>query len=607
MNTAPAFDAKAFLATLPQRSGVYRMLDQSQTVIYVGKAKNLKKRVSSYFTKAAQQVPKTRSLVAQIAAIEITVTHTENEALILESTLIKQYQPRYNVLLRDDKSYPYIYLSNDKFPRLSLHRGSKRVKGRYFGPYPHARAVHESLHLLQKLFPIRQCEDSFYRNRSRPCLQYQIERCSAPCVGLIDEDSYQAQVKHAVMFLQGRSQSIIENLVAQMNTAAAALEYEKAAKIRDQISALHSVQEQQYVSTQGGDTDIVACVSEAQHACVQLLTVRSGRHLGSRAYFPKHTRDQTPAEVLSAFLTQYYLAEQREVPSEIVCQYDSDDLPLLAETLSQQLGRQIHIHAHVRGTRSRWVSMAEENARTSLAQRRPSQHRERLAALSIALQLDSLPERMECFDISHLQGEATVASCVVFNQDGPSTNHYRRFNIEGITAGDDYAAMEQAVRRRYQRLQKEAAALPDLLVIDGGRSQVQVAQQVLHALNINSIRLLGVAKGTGRKAGLESLILPEDEKPLILPADSPALHLLQHIRDEAHRFALSSHRQRRTAIRRQSSLEQIEGIGSKRRQQLLRHFGGLQGVARAGVDDLAKVPGISRQLAQKIYDFFLTT
>lgn len=607
MNTAAEFDAKAFVSTLPQRPGVYRMLDLSNTVIYVGKAKNLKKRVASYFTQAASQVPKTRTLVRQITAIEITVTHTESEALILESTLIKQYQPRYNVLLRDDKSYPYLYLSADPFPRLSLHRGAKRNKGRYFGPYPHARAVHESLNLLQKIFPIRQCENSFFRNRSRPCLQYQIKRCSGPCVGLIDPAAYQKEVQRAILFLEGRNQEVISELVTQMNAAAAALEYEQAATYRDQISTLRTLQEQQSVSTDGGDIDIVACINENGSACVQVMTVRGGRQLGSRGYFPKHTHDQPSADIMAAFLAQYYLTDKREVPSEIICQYDFPDLALLANTLSELRQRQIRITANVRGLRSRWLAMAEENARSSLAQRRPNQYRERLAALSIALQLDSLPNQLECFDISHSLGEATVAACVVFNQEGPNTGAYRRFNIEGITPGDDLAAIQQAVKRRYQRLQKEAAPLPEVIFIDGGRGQVETAQQVLHELGIDGVRLLGVAKGTDRKAGLESLILPNEEKPLLLPADSPALQIILHIRDEAHRFALNAHRQRRTKARQHSSLEHIAGIGSKRRQQLLHHFGGLQGVARAGVEDLAKVPGISRQLAQKIYDFFLTT
>ncbi|OQY47252.1 MAG: excinuclease ABC subunit C [Candidatus Parabeggiatoa sp. nov. 2] len=623
------FNPKTFLANLPNKPGVYCMLDSASTILYIGKARHLKKRLASYFNQSVNTSPKTRALVAQIANIEVTVTHTENEALILENTLIKTHQPRYNILLRDDKSYPYIYLSNQTFPRLGLHRGKKifgkggNKRGRYFGPYPDVRAVHETLNLLPKLFPIRQCQDSYFRNRSRPCLQYQIKRCTAPCVGLIDEASYQEDVQHTVWFLEGKSQAVIATLSEKMEAAAQTLAFEKAAKYRDQIRYLIKIQQHQYVSTETGNIDIVAAVIQGGIGCVQVLTVRDGRHIGNRAFFPKIPRlfpkvgvngpslkeeEIEVAEVqtlLAAFLPQYYLTPNREIPYEIILNDNIDDMALVAEVISQQHGRQVHIHSRVRGYRARWIEMALENARTSLAQRQPNQYRERLAALSIALHLEELPQRLECFDISHTQGEATVASCVVFDSEGPRSSDYRRFNIENITPGDDYAAMRQALTRRYRRLQKEEAQLPDILFIDGGAGQVNIAQTVLTELQLTNIRIIGIAKGPGRKPGLETLISSEDDTPLRLPKDSAALHLIQQIRDEAHKQAITAHRRRRAKVRRTSILEEVEGIGPKRRQRLLSHFGGLQGVSRAGVEDLTAAEGINRQLAQKIYDFFL--
>ena len=622
------FNHKKFLTTLTNSPGVYCMQDKDDTILYIGKARHLKKRITSYFSQT--QNSKTRALVAQIAHIFVTVTHTEGEALILENTLIKTHHPRYNILLRDDKSYPYIFLTSHTFPRLGLHRGAKAVSGRYFGPYPHVGAVHETLKLLQKLFPIRQCQDSFYRNRSRPCLQYQIKRCSAPCVGLIDEAAYQEEVQHAVLFLEGKSQTVITTLVEKMEMAAQTLAFEKAAKYRDQISHLKKIQAHQYVSTQGGDIDIIAAVCQGKLGCLQVLTVRDGRFIGNRAFFPKippnlhlskgtdkieqakegnkkeaDKMDQTQIQILlSAFLPQYYLAESRYIPNEIILNCDINDMTLLTEVISQRRGRQIHIHSRVRGVRARWVEMALENANESLVQRQPNQYRERLAALSIILLMEKLPQRLECFDISHTQGEATVASCVVFDSNGARRSDYRRFNIENITPGDDYAAMRQVVRRRYHRLQKEKAQLPDIIFIDGGIGQVQIAQTVLNELQLAQIRIIGVAKGADRKPGLETLILPENETPLKLPKDSPALLLIQHIRDEAHRFAITAHRGKLAKKRRTSVLEEIKGIGTKRRQRLLSYFGGLQSLSRAGVPDLVAVPGISRKLAQKIYDFF---
>jgi len=615
-----AFNSKGFLNTVTSKPGVYQMFDDSNTVIYVGKARNLKKRLSSYFNQSANQSPKTKALVAQIAQINVTVTHTETEALILENNLIKTYQPRYNILLRDDKSYPYIYLSNHEFPRLSFHRGAKKGKGRYFGPYPSAKAVYESLNLMQKLFPIRQCQDSFFRNRARPCLQYQIKRCTAPCVGLVAAKTYQEDVEHATLFLDGKSDTVITHLQTKMQTAAKALEYETAAKYRDQITSLRRVQERQYISTDGGDIDIVASVVNDGIGCVQVLSVRDGRHLGSRAFFPKHTQEASAESLLVAFLPQYYLADKLEMPTEILLSHDlaawcvaeeavDDDLLTHLQTVfSQHSGRSVQIRSQVRATRARWVAMALENAEVSLAQRQPSEYRERLAVLSTVLHLDALPKQIECFDISHTSGEATVAACVVFGDEGAISSAFRRFDIHDITPGDDYAAMRQALQKRYARLQKDQAVLPDIVLIDGGSKQVTVAVEVLQTLALQeTIRIIGVAKGAGRKAGLEKLVLPDEENPLLLPKDSPALLLIQHIRDEAHRYAITGHRSKRAKARQVSVLENIEGIGAKRRQQLIQHFGGLQGVMRAGVEDLSRVPGISRELAQKIYDFFVST
>jgi len=569
------------------------MLDHQSKVLYVGKAGHLKKRLSSYFTAALS--PKNHALVAQIAKIEITVTLTESEALLLENNLIKAHQPRYNILLRDDKSYPYLYLSDHPFPSLSLHRGPRRGKGRYFGPYPHPAAVHKSLSLLQKLFPLRQCQDSFFHNRSRPCLQYQIKRCTAPCVGLIDQVSYQEDVQHTVFFLEGKSQVIINRLVEKMQTASQALEYEKAARYRDQIGQLRKLQEHPYV--RGGHLDIVVGLIQKDLACVQVMTVRDGLPLGSRAFFPQHPPEIEVATLLSAFLPQYYLTAQRDIPHEIVVNETIE--ALLTQVISQQCGRPVRIHSRVRGVRARWVAMALENAKATLAQRQSSQYRQRLAALSLILNMETLPQRIECFDVSHSLGEAMVAACVVFNSEGACKQAYRHFNITQVPPGDDYAALCQALTRHYRKV----TVLPDLLLIDGGLGQVKVAQQVLGELQLAPILIIGIAKGVERRAGLETLILAEQK--VRLPKDSPALHLLQQIRDEAHRFAITAHRKQRIKLKHTSILEQIEGIGTKRRQQLLTHFGGLHRVSKAGLEDLVKVPGISRQLAQKIYEFFL--
>lgn len=601
-NTDNTFDAKAFLKTLTHRPGVYRMLDKNGGVLYVGKAKNLVKRVSTYFTRATNK--RIAAMVAQIADIAITVTHTESEALLLEYNLIKTHQPRYNVLLRDDKSYPYLYLSADQFPRLTLHRGSRHQKGQYFGPYPSSNAVRQTLRLLQKLFPVRQCENSYYANRSRPCLQYQIERCTAPCVGFISTEQYAQDVKDTKLFLQGKASHVVERWIHKMETASDALEFEQAAKLRDQINALRSVQEKQYINGERGDLDIVAVATKAGMACLQIFFVRHGHNLGNKILYPRTGEGAESAELISAFIAQYYLA--KAAPTEILVNVLPEDQTALEETLSLQAERKVRIKHKPRGERARWLTMATTNAAMALEARLASStaNQQRLDALRLALDMDESPNRMECFDISHTQGEETVASCVVFQQGEPYKSDYRRFNIKNITGGDDYAAMRQALQRRYQRLQNEGAKMPDLLLIDGGKGQLNAAQQILAALGIHDLPLLGVAKGPDRKPGMEMLILPGQERPLILPNDSPALHLIQHIRDESHRFAITGHRQRRGKARKQSPLEDIAGIGAKRRQKLLKHFGGLQGLARAGIEDIAKVDGISNTLAQHIYVAF---
>ena len=598
------FDAGDFLKTLTPRPGVYRMLDDGGAVLYVGKARNLRKRVASYFQRTALST-KTLALVAQIAAIEITVTHTEGEALLLENNLIKTFQPRYNVLLRDDKSYPYIYLSSDEqYPRLAFHRGAKRGKGSYFGPYPSAGAVRESLRLLQKLFKVRQCEDSFFRNRSRPCMQYQIKRCNAPCVGYISPAEYAEDVRNTVMFLEGKDSAVIDALAARMEKASAALDYEKAAGYRDQIATLRRVQEKQYVSNERGDLDILACATDGGNACVQVFFIRNGRNLGNAIFYPKVPGDSGSEEILSAFITQYYLG--RNLPAELLLSHKPDDADLIQEVLSEQAGHRIKLTTSVRNERARWLSLALNNAEQALSSYLNTRkgYLGRLHDLKAALGLEELPERMECFDISHTQGESTVASCVVFGMEGPLKSDYRRFNIQGIQPGDDYAAMEQALMRRYLRLMKGEGKLPELLFIDGGKGQIAVAKRVMEELQVPVVRIIGIAKGLERKPGLETLHVPGRTQPLNLAPDSPALHLIQQIRDEAHRFAITGHRQRRSRARKVSPLEQIAGIGPKRRQQLLRQLGGLREVAKAGVDDLLTVKGINRALAQQIYDAF---
>lgn len=598
------FDPSAFLATVSNKPGVYRMFDAKGALLYVGKAKSLKKRLASYFRKTGLS-SKTAALVARIQQIDTTITANETEALLLEQSLIKASRPPYNILLRDDKSYPYVFLSSqDSFPRLGLHRGTKKAKGRYFGPYPSAGAIRESLSLLQKTFKVRQCEDSYYRNRSRPCLQHQINRCKAPCVGLVDEQEYAEDVRHSVMFLEGRSNALTDELNLAMEQAAQDLDFERAAELRDQVAFLRRVQDQQSMDTEQGNVDVVAAAVSPGGACVHVIMVRQGRVLGSKNHFPRVPIEQTPGEVLAAFLPQYYLGgAERELPGEIIVNAVHEDLPVIAEALAQARGHNVSISHRVRGTRSRWQTMAVNNAEMALtgmlANRQNVQVR--FEALQEALQLEEMPTRLECYDISHSSGEATVASCVVFGPQGPLKSDYRRFNIEGVTAGDDYAAMRQALMRRFSRIQKGEGKMPDILLVDGGKGQMSMALEVLQELAIHDLTLLGVAKGVTRKAGMETLYLNDPQVELVLPGHSPALHLIQHIRDEAHRFAITGHRARRGKARNTSPLEGIEGVGPKRRRELLRHFGGLQELQRASAAEMAKVPGISKKLAEQIY------
>ncbi|MFO7552861.1 MAG: excinuclease ABC subunit UvrC [Haliea sp.] len=598
------FDQESFLKQLTTRPGVYQMYDAEGKLLYVGKARNLRARVSSYF-RASGLTTKTMALVAKIADIQVTVTSTEVDALLLEHNLIKSHRPPYNILLRDDKSYPYIFLSTeDEFPRLSLHRGAKRRKGTYFGPYPSASAVRESLHFLQKVFRVRQCEDSFFRNRSRPCLQHQIDRCTAPCVGLVSAEDYAEQVQHTALFLGGKSQELMVRLADDMEQAAAALEYEKAAVYRDQLGQLQHVQASQGIEGASGELDILAATVEGGRACVQVLFVRNAQVLGSKTYYPPLKLDESIAEVLAAFLPQFYLAAARPIPGEIIVNELPEGSDSLAQALTTQAGRKVAIRSRVRDARARWLQLAQQTAETNLRSHLAGRQStlERLQALQAQLGLPRLPERMECFDISHSSGEATVASCVVFDQNGPRKSDYRRFNIDGITAGDDYAAMQQALERRYKRLQAGEGSLPDILFIDGGKGQVAQAMSVLADLQLSGIEVVGVAKGVTRKAGFETLVRGQGGAEQQLRGDNPALHLIQAIRDEAHRFAITGHRARRDKTRTQSSLEGIPGVGAKRRRELLRHFGSAAGVSNANVAELKKISGISATLAQQIYD-----
>ena len=598
------FDGKDFVRTLTTSPGVYRMFGAGDELLYVGKAGNLKKRVGSYFLKPSME-PRIATMVAQIARIETTLTRTEAEALLLEAQLVKSLKPRYNILLRDDKSFPYIFLSSsEEYPRMAFHRGAKSAKGEYFGPYPSAYAVRHSLDLMQKIFLVRQCEDSYFRNRSRPCLQYQIHRCSAPCVNLINPVDYQESVRHAAMFLQGRSTAVIDELGTDMEKASHALNFEKAGAVRDQIATLKRLHAQSYVQGASTDLDVLACRIESGLACVSILYFRNGVSLGSRDFFPRLPTEATPAVVLSSFIAQYYL--DKPVPRELIVSEQPDDCELLADMLSTQATHPVEIKASVRSDRARFVELAIKNAQAALVARLASNQtmRERFEALRDLLELGDTPQRLECFDISHTMGEATVASCVVYGPEGPEKSQYRRFNIAGIEPGDDYAAMHQALERRYRRIQAGEGMLPDILLIDGGKGQVTQALQVLADLAVSGVLVVGVAKGPERRPGHETLIRGDNGRELWPGPESLALHLVQSVRDEAHRFAITGHRNRREKAREKSRLEEIAGVGGKRRSALLKHFGGIAGVATAGIEELSKVKGVSRELATKIYGAF---
>lgn len=605
---AEPFDYQAFLKTLTRRPGVYRMLDEAGAVLYVGKARDLKARVTSYF-RGQGLTSKTLAMVQRIARVETTVTRSEIEALLLEQSLIKAERPPFNVLLRDDKSYPMIALTaHSDFPRLRLFRGRRdRKGGKVFGPFPSAGAVRETLTVLQKLFRLRSCTDSNFANRSRPCLQYQIGRCSGPCVGLIDEAAYQADLRHALLFLEGRSDAVTAELESAMAKAAETLAFEEAAQLRDQIGKLRRIQQQQTVVTDGGDVDVFVLLEQDGLTCLVRLGVRRGQVLATEHWWPDNVLGLAPEALLGEFLAQYYFGDEGkatgDAPREVLTSHGLPDAAVLVEALSQAFGFRVRLSHQVRGQRASWLRLAEVNGQAQLTQRLEARGHgaDRLEALGRALGRSAVPRRMECFDISHTGGQETVASCVVFEDGQPKKSDYRRFNIEGITPGDDYAAMHQALERRYARVKRGEAPLPDLLIIDGGAGQLTQAKAVLESLALEGIGLLGIAKGVTRKAGLEQVIDGASGRVLPLAPSDRALHLLQHIRDEAHRFAITGHRQRRGKQRTQSSLEGIEGIGPKRRRALLAHFGGLKGVRNASVEDLCRVPGINEGLARSLY------
>ncbi|MDQ7732823.1 excinuclease ABC subunit UvrC [Halomonas sp. SpR1] len=597
------FDSKQFLSSVSSSPGVYRMLDEQSNTLYVGKAKRLKARLASYFR--GQLNTKTQAMVGRIADIQVTVTRTETEALLLEQTLIKQLRPPYNILLRDDKSYPFVFVTDrHPYPALEYKRARQRSDdGRYLGPYPSSGAVRESLALMQKIFRIRNCEDSVFAHRSRPCLQYQIQRCSAPCVDYISAEDYRRDLEHAVMCLEGKSESVTQELMEAMETASQALNFEEAARLRDQVQQLRQLQQRQFVDTGGGDADIFALAQRPGALGVSVLSVRDGRLLGARHHTPKNDLDLPLETLLTEVVSQYYFGQPHNVPSEVITSHPLDDSELIAEALSQQAGKRIRVTSQVRGHRAQWRQLAITNAEQQLAAQLANQTQltQRFTALQKALGLAETPQRLECFDISHSHGEATVASCVVFDHQGPRKSDYRHFRIEGVAAGDDYAAMQQALTRRLKRVKSGEAVAPGILIVDGGKGQLNMAREVFKELDISNIMLLGVAKGTTRKAGLESLFVETADNPLDLDPASPALHLIQHIRDESHRFAIAGHRAQRDKARRTSTLQDIPGIGPKRRRELLRFFGGLQGVQKASRDELSRVPGINASLAESIY------
>jgi excinuclease ABC subunit C len=598
------FDSRSFIQQLTTQPGVYRMLGGAGDLLYVGKARNLKKRVASYFLRASGS-PRIEAMVAQIARIEVTVTHTEDEALVLEANLIKQYAPRYNVSLRDDKSYPYLAITGDHpYPRILFHRGARLRQHRYFGPYPSAAAVRETLLSLQKLFRLRPCSDSFFSHRTRPCLQHQIGRCSAPCVAKVSTADYARDVANAVRLLDGKGEELAAELTGAMEQASAAQDYELAARVRDQVAALRRLQADRHVVPGLRDADAIAVALHASGSCVTVLSVRDGRNLGHRSFFPRHPAEIEPGALLGDFLGQYYL--ERRAPAEVLVPRAPDDAAWLEQTLSHHAARKVRIATPRRGGRHRLLEMARLTAEQGLSAHRAANAsmQARLADLQRVLGLDEPPRRMECFDISHTMGELTVASCVVFDENGPLKAAYRRFNIEGLAPGDDYGAIRQAVARRFARVKAGEVPAPDVLFIDGGPGQLGAALEALQEHGLQSLRVVAVSKGAGRRPGLEQLHVPEQEVPLVLPPDSPGLHLVQRLRDEAHRFAITGHRGRREKARVASVLETLEGLGPVKRRALLKQLGGLAQVRRAGVDDLARVPGISRPLAERIYALF---
>ncbi len=595
---APAFDGKEFVRELTTAPGVYRMLAADGSVLYVGKAASLKKRVANYF-RAEQPSRRLSAMVAQISSVEITVTRTAGEALLLENQLIKTLRPRYNVLLRDDKSYPYILLTDETWPRIAFHRGPRSIPGRYFGPYPSASAVRETMDLMQKIFKLRTCEDSVFRNRSRPCLQHQIGRCSAPCVGFIATREYDASVRRAALFLEGRSNELVDELTRSMDAASARLEFEQAAQLRDAITGVRKVQARQYVEGEQVEMDVLACAMTPGAACVLLLSFRNGMNHGTRPFFPRLNGADTPQEVLTAFVGQYYL--EKRPPREIILSHEIADIELFESVFSEQARRRVEIKPSVRGERARYLALAQNNAEHALVAQTSSSatQAKRLVSLQQLLDLPVTPQRIECFDISHTMGEATVASCVVFDTEGAVRGQYRRFNIAGITPGDDYAAMHQALERRFRRALDEGV-VPDLLLIDGGAGQLAQAQQVLADLGVCGVTMVGVAKGKERRAGHETLVFT-DGRELRPGVESPGLQLIQQVRDEAHRFAITGHRGRRQKTRETSRLEDIAGIGPRRRASLLKHFGGLAGLKNAGAEEIARVAGVNAALAGRIY------
>lgn len=596
------FDHKTFCDRLTRSPGVYRMLGENDDVLYVGKASNLQNRVRSYFS-SAQHGPRIQTMVAQIRQIEITITRTESEALLLESHLIKSLKPRYNIVFRDNKSYPYIHLTTHQtFPRMGFYRGARKIKGSLFGPYPSAHAVRDVIGQLQKIFRIRNCRDSIFRHRTRPCLQHQINRCTAPCVDLISEADYAEDVRLAQLFLEGQADSVIQSLVEQMEQASEALQFEEAAMLRDRIVNLRRISTQHHVSVGSGDMDLIAVAQSGRTACVQLMMLRQGKSLGDRSFYPAVSGAREPAEILQAFLTQYYVTTSP--PSQIVINHPIEDRDLYQQAFSERLGRKVSLVFRPRGNKARWMALVQQNAELSLEQRLDSKslYTQRLQSLAVVLGLQELPRRMECFDISHTQGESTVASCVVFDQQGPVNAEYRRYNITGITGGDDYAAMKQALTRRFRHAAEVDAVLPDLLFIDGGKGQLQQAIDVLSEVGADDILLVGVAKGEGRKPGLETLFVGQQMTRVQTDAEESGFQIIQWIRDESHRFAITGHRKQRARQRNQSRLEDIEGIGPKRRKALLTCFGGLRGLQDAGIEELASIEGISRALATRIYD-----